>query len=225
MSSSSNDSGSDASILDDESSNSRKRHRLVALVSSYILIKRNKRRKIPAQRAGKKKRTRRDPDVLLQESLDDGLFHREYRMSYTSFCKLFELLGDGLYPSPRNKRDDVILPKTKLMMTIRFLAGASYIDILRIHGVSRQAVFKHVKMVIRLIAENEHIGAVKWPETPEACDEFSLQWAGKSGPSGVLGLHQTCIGAVDGILIETKSRQRREKQSVPMITVLATRNR
>ncbi len=53
-------------------------------------------------------------------------------------------------------------------MTIQFLAGASYIDIVRIHGVSRQSVFKHVKKVINLIEDNEHIGAVEWPKTPEA---------------------------------------------------------
>jgi hypothetical protein len=61
MSSSSNYSDSDASILDDESSmdrdecNNRKCRRLVALVSHYIFTKRNKRRKIPLPRVGKKK--------------------------------------------------------------------------------------------------------------------------------------------------------------------------
>ncbi len=218
MSSSSNDSDSHSDVsIDDESSidrdecNSRRRRHLARLVTGYIFMKKIKRRKIPLQpRAGKKKRKRRDPDVLLQESLDDGMFEREYRMSYTSFCKLFDLLVDGLRSSPRNPRVDVILPKTKLLMTIRFLAGASYIDIVRIHGVSRQSVFKHVKKVINLIADNEHIGAVEWPETPEACDEFALQWAGKSGPSAFRGLHQTCIGALDGALIETKSPTKKE---------------
>jgi hypothetical protein len=36
--------------------------------------------------------------------------------------------------------------------------------IVRIHGVSRSAVFKHVNEVMRLIADNEHVGAVKWPK-------------------------------------------------------------
>jgi hypothetical protein len=216
-SSSTNDSDSDSST-DDESSierdecNSRKRRRLLALVSGYIFIKRNQRRQlyIPLLRAKKKKRKRRDPDVLLQESLDDGMFQREYRMSYESFCKLFDELRDGLRLSPRNSRDDAILPKTKLMMTIRFLAGASYIDILRVHGVSRQAVYKHVKIVIGLIADNARIGAVEWPETSEACAQFALQWAGKSGPSAFRGLHQTCIAALDGILFQTKAPTKKE---------------
>jgi hypothetical protein len=127
---------------------------------------------------------------VLQESLDDGMFEREHGMSYKSFCKLFDLLGNGLHPAPRNKRDDVILPKTKLMMTIRFLAGASYFDILQIHGVSQPAVFKHVtKLVMRLIADNEHVGAVaEWPKTREACVEFAFQWAGKSGTKHVQAL-------------------------------------
>ena len=87
-SSSTNDSNSDSST-DDESSierdecNSRERRRLLALVSGYVFIKRNQRRQlhVPLLRAKKKKRKRRDPDVLLQESLDDGMFQREHRMS------------------------------------------------------------------------------------------------------------------------------------------------
>jgi hypothetical protein len=124
MSFSSHDSNSDSSI-DDESSidrdecDNRKCRRLVALVSRYIILNINKRRKIPSQCAGKKTRKHRDPDVLpIQESLDDGMFEQEYRMSYASFCKLFDLLGEGLFHSPRNSSDDVILPKIKLLMTI-----------------------------------------------------------------------------------------------------------
>jgi hypothetical protein len=124
MSFSSHDSNSDSSIanessIDRDECDNRKRHRLVALVSGYIILNRNKRLKIPSQCAGKKTHKRRDPDVLLiQESLDDGMFERDYRMSYTSFCKLFDLLGEGLFHSPRNSSDDVILPKIKLLMTI-----------------------------------------------------------------------------------------------------------
>jgi hypothetical protein len=205
------DSSDDESSLESDERNSHKRRHLVALVTGYILVKRNKRRKYPSRR-GKKCRVRKHPDVLLQESLNDGMFQREYRMSHIFFCKLFnDLFGDGLYTSPRNRRDGVILPKTKLMMMIRYLAGASYLDILRIHhGVSKQAVFKHIAIVLKLIANSESLGVVEWPDTLEACNKFALQWAGKSGPSAFRGLHQTCIGAIDGILIETRSPTKNE---------------
>jgi hypothetical protein len=96
------------------------------------------------------------------------------------------------------------------MMTIRHLAGASYVDMLRIHGVSRQAVFKHVQKVVSAIADNKDTGVVAWPETSEECEEFASQWAGKSGPIACRGLHQTCIGAIDRVLIEAKSPAKKE---------------
>jgi hypothetical protein len=97
-------------------------------------------------------------------------------------------------------------------MAIGFLAGASYLDILRIHGVSRQAVFKHIAVVIRLIADNEHIGVVQWPKNPEACDEFALQWAGKNGPKAFRGLHQMCIGVIDSVLIKMRSSSKNKNK-------------
>jgi hypothetical protein len=71
-------------------------------------------------------------------------------------------------------------------------------------------VFKHIAIVLRLIADNESLGVVEWPDTLEACDKFALQWAGNSGPSAFRGLHQICIGAIDGILIDTRSPTKNE---------------
>jgi hypothetical protein len=64
------------------------------------------------------------------------------------------------------------------------------------HGVTGQ--FNHVAIIIRFMADIEHLGVVKWPDNPEGCDKFALQWAGKSAPSAFRGLHQTCsIGVID----------------------------
>jgi hypothetical protein len=82
-------SDDDDSSLEREECRSQKRRRLVAPVTGCVLLQRKKRVKIPSARCGMKKRTRRDPDVLLQESADDGMFHREHRMSCPSFCTLF----------------------------------------------------------------------------------------------------------------------------------------
>jgi hypothetical protein len=84
------DSSDDESSFESDERNSHKRHRLVAVVTGYILVKRNKRQKYPSRR-GKKSRVRKHPGVLLQEFLNDGMFQREYRMSHISFCKLFNL--------------------------------------------------------------------------------------------------------------------------------------
>jgi hypothetical protein len=108
-----------------------------------------------ATRRTKRKRKRRDPNDLIQESLHDGLFEREYRMGINAFNKLLGLLEPSIAPSPNNKRDDALCAKTVLMMTLRYLAGASYIDILRIHGVGRSTTFSHIKHCIKVIARHK----------------------------------------------------------------------
>jgi hypothetical protein len=52
------------------------------------------------RRSVKRKRKRRDPDVLIQESIQDGLFEREYRMGLDAFNKLHALL-EPLFPEGR----------------------------------------------------------------------------------------------------------------------------
>jgi hypothetical protein len=119
------------------------------------------------------------------------------------------------------------------MRTIQFLAGVSHIDILRIHGVSKAALFKHVKKVTGLIADNEDMGAVEWPESLKACDKFALQWAGSI--CFAMGREQKVAQAPSaGFTACAQSRWtefqlrpscQKKKSSVSMILVLATKNR
>lgn len=77
------------------------------LLLSVVVSKRNQQLKIPSQEpSAMKKRKCRDPDVLLKELLDDGMFQQEHRMSCPSFRKLFDLLGDRLWASPRKTREE-----------------------------------------------------------------------------------------------------------------------
>jgi hypothetical protein len=91
------------------------------------------------------------------------------------------------------------------MMALRFLAGASYLDICCSHGVSRSSVYKHVRFVIHAIAENNTVRVNKWPVNVYSCDKYASKWAERSDPDTYGSLHCQCIGALDGILIETKS--------------------
>jgi predicted aldo/keto reductase-like oxidoreductase len=65
-------------------------------------------------------------------------------MGIDAFNKLLVLLEPSIAPSPKNKKDDALDAKTILMMTLRYLAGASYIDILRIHGIAKSTTFSHI---------------------------------------------------------------------------------
>jgi hypothetical protein len=132
-----------------------------------------------ATRKSKQKRKRRDPNDLVRESVNDGLFEREYRMGVKAFHKLLGLLEPSISPSPNNKRDDALDAKTVLMITLRFLAGASYIDILRIHGLGRSTTVSHVKRCIKAIAQHKDIGLQKWPENEAECESYAAEWVGR----------------------------------------------
>jgi hypothetical protein len=214
---------SDSDISDDSVKNSddedeleeerrrRKRRRKIRRGASH-----NAPRAVPAKKRRRvnRQRSRRHAETLLQEGIDDGLFRSEYRMSPESFRKLVELLRGDLEPKDIKKqkkpRKNCLDPETKVMMTLRWLAGGQYVDQCRRNGVSKAAVFTAFQQVIHAITSNPNIGAPKWPTTVEECDEIANGWAKLSGPSESRGLFTTVIGMLDGILISTRSPTKRE---------------
>jgi hypothetical protein len=149
--------------------------------------------------------------MLLQEGIDDGLFRVEYRMSHASFRKLVNLLREDLEPKNASRtRRDYLDPETKVMMTLRWLAGGHYVDQCRRNGVSKAAVFHAISQVIEAINSNPNIGQPKWPTNVDECNEIANGWAKLSGPSLARGLFTTVVGMLDGILIRTVSPSRRE---------------
>ena len=132
-------------------------------------------------------------------------------MSPKSFRKLVGLIRDDLEPkNASNTRKDYLDPETKVMMTLRWLAGGQYVDQCRRNGVSKQSVFRSFLQVINAINANPNIGHPKWPTTVDECNEIAHGWAKLSGPSESRGLFQTVIGMVDGLLVATRSPTRSE---------------
>jgi hypothetical protein len=117
----------------------------------------------------------------LQEGIDDGLFRIEYRMSPQTFNKLVNLIRDDIEPKDKSRtRKDYLDAETKVMMTLRWLAGGQYVDQCRRNGVSKSSVFACFTKVINAINRNPHIGQPKWPTTVEECNEIASKWMGKS---------------------------------------------
>ena len=93
---------------------------------------------------------------LFAKRLDSNkLWKRFYRMSKESF---FELLGVIRPELERNEAqgarssfDGVVLPELRLSMTLRWLAGGSYIDISIIHGVAASTFYEVVKDTVRTL--------------------------------------------------------------------------
>ena len=199
----------DEDIFDEDSDDSddewekRRKKLCLALVAYRIIKKKGMKKK---RRRTKRRRNRRLADMLLQEGIDDGLFRVEYRMSPKSFRKLVGLIRDDLEPKDASRtRKDYLDPETKVMMTLRWLAGGQYVDQCRRNGVSKPSVFRAFAQVINAINANPEIGHPKWPTNVDECNEIARGWAKLSGPSESRGLFQTVISMVDGILVSTRS--------------------
>jgi hypothetical protein len=65
---------------------------------------------------------------------------------------------------------------------------------------------------MKVIARHKDIGHQKWPENKVECESYAAEWADLSGPGSMRRLQQTCIGALDGILVETYLPKKRETQ-------------
>jgi hypothetical protein len=103
------------------------------------------------------KRDRKPFDEGIDSKLTSSLFRRVYRMSRNSFDKLHSILEPALNRIffPRGggvrkpgKSSYLIDTKTRLAIAIRFFAGASPYDLMRVHGVSLTSVFRSVWGVI-----------------------------------------------------------------------------
>ena len=155
------DSDEDSDDSDDEWEKKRRKKLCLALVAYRIIKKKGMKKK---RRRTKRRRNRRLADMLLQEGIDDGLFRVEYRMSPKSFRKLVGLIRDDLEPKDASRtRKDYLDPETKVMMTLRWLAGGQYVDQCRRNGVSKPSVFRAFAQVINAINANPEIGHPKWP--------------------------------------------------------------
>ena len=212
---------SDSDISDDQdddtNNNKSDKHgkKIVMLCAAAVITTSISQTSPPKKKRGSNRpRTRRQSSMLLQEGIDDGLFRSEYRMSPESFRKLVDLVRDDLEPKDkkRNKkmRKTYLDPETKVMMTLRWLAGGQYVAQCHRNGVSKPTVFKAFHQVIKAINSNPNIGVPKWPTTVEECNVVAHGWSKLSGPSESKGLFTTVIGMIDGILISTKSPTKRE---------------
>jgi hypothetical protein len=199
--------GSDSSFEEQECK--RRRAGKVVLLAATMLFAEN-RRKAKARgrrRSANRKRNRKTPEEILAEGVCDGHLKDEYRMSKESLLKLHSLVKPFLEARiTRRLRGDAIPSLVRVMMTLRYLAGSRWVDIVRIHGVSKSSLFLCIRQVTRAIVRHPLIGKPKFPTDEVEAKEYADEWASLSGPpAGRRGVLSGCIGAIDGILIKTRA--------------------
>jgi hypothetical protein len=143
-----------------------------------------------------------------------GLFRRYYRMSYEAFMKLLDFLRPVLSINCRKSMNRTsnqtpIGPELILHCTLRYLAGASYLDVLAHTGISRTAFYASVYKGIDAICGCDEL-ALKMPMTLSelrvAADEFTN--------ISLDGRLNGCVGALDGWLCRIKVPSKAETMNV-----------
>ena len=163
------------------------------------------------------------------ERISDRMFYRLFRMTRPSFRKLCVKIEGAVGPSKFKSEaylDNLkkighttressmynaslktsggwISGEVKLAMTLRILAGASYLDMFLWFNVNPDNVCKFFREVVRDWICNEKVISINYfddvLENDEAIDRIRSNFAVKSG-----GVMRGCIGAVDGWLVKIK---------------------
>ena len=172
----------------------------------------------PAKRQRVAQRNRGQRLVWRYDELSDFEFYRNYRMSKQQFRDLVARLRaaeDGGEPilrgvSKKSKARQkagsgaAVCPEIQLSMTLRYLAGGSYLDIMRIHKVSKACFNGTIKRVIKAIIVSGH-GLVCFGVNEEG--EADVNWLtriARQFQQKTRGVIWGCIGAVDGIVLKIK---------------------
>ena len=123
-------------------------------------------------------------------------FERAFRMSKRSFHVLLETLGDDLR---RRTARNTVKPAARLGITLRLLAGGSYLDEMRHYAIGKTtvyAIFKETRVaLLRKLSFPDVLGCPD--QLQRLAEEFKVSRKGVNPLTG-------CIGALDGICVKIK---------------------
>jgi hypothetical protein len=129
-------------------------------------------------------------------------FDRTYRMSYSAYCKLLDLLRDDLMTACTGQRGgyadtDSMEPELIMAIGIRWLAGGSYIDIRHVYGCSVASVFRFRDMFLDAVLNCKELD-IAFPDTDEDLTSTVSKFAIKSSERIMKG----CVGAINGLFVK-----------------------
>ena len=130
--------------------------------------------------------------MAFSSTVSDTQFRRMYRMSRKTFQTLAALLiGDDLRVF--DDRRGRFGAREKLSMTIRWLAGGSYLDVAINHHCAPQTLYSFIEETMK---EMDRKLKIRFPvESPDELEKNSHAFS--RGRSPLTG----CVGAIDGIAI------------------------
>ncbi|KUF93215.1 hypothetical protein AM588_10009113 [Phytophthora nicotianae] len=158
-------------------------------------------------------RVRIDWDQYSQCLIDEGQFHKCYKMSYSSFMALAEKLEPYLLVDERQSCNRTgIGPIThinKLQMCLRWLSGGSYHDVRSNSGVSVAAFYASIHQVVDAIIAHPEL-QLEFP-TSEPAQRHAVKAFERLSSSRIM---KGCVGAVDGWLCPIRVPPKKEVSRV-----------
>jgi hypothetical protein len=149
--------------------------------------------------------------------MSEKAFQRTFRMQRKSFIKLCALIansvGDDKFKSESGTRVEKythnatefrggeISGELRLGMLLRLMAGASYLDLLMIYGVSQGAIYQSFQTVTRWINQTLKFTLVEALKTEDIhyLRELSNAFSVDSD-----GAYNGCFGSIDGLALKIK---------------------
>lgn len=153
-------------------------------------------------RDGNERRVRMDWDKR-RRKMKDNIFERTYRMSKAAFQCLLHTIGHALCideSMATRSSGSAVPPELQLSMTLRFLAGGSYLDITDVHGVHASTMFACIWRVMDAINAAEPL-RLHFPATdPDALAKLAATFSASRNATVLPG----CVGALDGIALQIR---------------------
>ena len=123
-------------------------------------------------------------------------------MSLDAFNRLLDLLREDLMTMTAMKHGgyhdaDAVEPELIMAISIRWLAGGSYVDIRHVYGCSVASVFRFRDMFLDAVLNCNALDNV-FPNTDEHLKSTTLKFADKSSERIMIG----CVGAIDGLFVK-----------------------
>ena len=146
-----------------------------------------------------------------RRNLGRGTFRRSLRMNKPSFDKLVALLKEDLTVdfTMAKLRGGPIIPELCLFATVRYFAGASYLDIIDICGISVPSFYRVVSRTARAINRCKQLD-FNWPKEPQDTYAAAAGFCSIGTDSSV----PNCVGVVDGYLLRIATPRRSEAKNV-----------
>jgi len=138
--------------------------------------------------------------ICISSMLNEEDFTRTYRLSRNSFYRLLSLLLGGIVfesVSCVHNTGTKVAADSRLAITLRMLAGASYLDLRLCFNVSVSSIYRIFHDTCQAIMEALRLPGISrsWEDLHRASIEFKLSRRFKNPLSG-------CVGALDGIAIK-----------------------